>query len=315
MERPLPPRALVTGGAGFVGHAVVRSLVARGVAVTVVDPAPPHPRWPADVHHVRRPLPDGLAEAVAGCDVVFHVAGVWDGRPGGEARMQRLNVEGTRSVLALGRPVVYTSSSITCGFGDEARPGTEDEPAEDPAHPMRGTPRAYHDTKLEAERLVGAAGGLLVNPDYVVGPGDLTGVVTGPLLRASRMPILPAPPGGKCFVGVDDVGEGHVLAWQRGQPARRYLLGAENRRYANVIASLAHAARRPCFVVPLPEDAHAALRRIPGLAPLAGALEQMSLVRYRSSARARSELGWNPGPVNAALRAMVVDNESESHYQ
>lgn len=310
--RSLPPRALVTGGAGFVGHAVVRSLVARGVAVTVLDPAPPHRRWPAGVVHVRAGIPEGLADLDA--DVVFHVAGVWDGKPGGEARMQRLNVEGTRAVLALGLPVVYTSSSITCGFGSEERPGTEDEPSEDPKHPMRGTPRAYHDTKRAAEALVAAAGGLIVNPDYVVGPGDLQGVVTGPLLRAARMPVLPAPPGGKCFVGVDDVGEGHVLAWERGEPGRRYLLGAENRRYANVIATLAHLLHRPCLTLPLPASTHAVLRRIPGLSPIAGALEQMSLVRYRSAARARAELGWAPRPVDDALRDMV-DNESESQYR
>lgn len=309
-DRPLPARALVTGGAGFVGHAVVRALAARGVAVTVVDPGPPHPRWPAGVRHERVGVFDVRAPDT---DVVFHVAGVWDGRPGGEARMWRLNVEGTRHVLAWGRPVVYTSSSITCGFG-ETRPAGEDDPSEDPARPMRGTPKAYRETKLAAEALVGAAGGVIVNPDYVVGPGDVGGVVTAPLLRAARLPVIPAPPGGKCFVGVDDVGEGHVLAWLRGAPARRYLLGAENRAYADVIGTIARLSGRwarvggPRFV-PLPARAHAALRRVPGLGPIAGALEQMSLVRWRSGERARTELGWAPEPVDDALAAMVAEGQ------
>ena len=64
--RPLPSLALVTGGAGFVGHGVVRALCASGVEVVVLDPAPPHPRWPAGVRHIRRGLPEGLGEAADG---------------------------------------------------------------------------------------------------------------------------------------------------------------------------------------------------------------------------------------------------------
>lgn len=305
--RPLPARALVTGGAGFVGHGVVRALCAAGVEVVVLDPAPPHPRWPAGVRHLRRGLPEGLGEAAEGVGLVFHVAGVWDDRPGGEARMQRLNVEGTRAVLALGLPVVYTSSSITTGFGDALQPGVEEGPSEDPRTPLRGTPAAYRATKLAAEALVTAASGWIVNPDYVVGPGDVGGVVTGPLLRAARLPVIPAPPGGKCFVGVEDVGRGHILAYLNGEPGRRYLLGAENLRYADVIVKIARLMGRHPLVLPLPSRTARLLRRLPGLGPISGALEQMSLVRYRSGARAREELGWSPGPVEAALREMVAE--------
>ena len=246
-------RALVTGGAGFVGHGVVAALSRAGAEVVVLDPGRPHPRWPSGVAHLRGDVRDAgsVRQAAKGCEVIFHVAGLWDGGPGGEERMESINIGGTRAVLSVGLPVVYTSSSITCGFGSKQHPGTEDDPSEDPRNPIRGTGARYRQTKLEAERLVAAAGGHIVNPDYVIGPGDVNGVVTGPLLAAARLPIIPAPRGGKCFVGVDDVGVGHLLVL-RGQPGRRYLLGSENLSYGEVFGRVAAAMGRRPRIVPLP---------------------------------------------------------------
>ena len=117
-----------------------------------------------------------------------------------------------------------------------------------------------------------------------------------------RLRILPAPHGGKCFVGVDDVGEGHVRSWLHGQPGRRYLLGAENRRYADVLRTLARMQGLRLRLLPIPRMLPRTLARVPGLRSRAAEGEQMNLERYRSNARARRELGWEPRPVDEALR-------------
>ena len=301
-------RALVTGGAGFVGFGVVAALARRGVAVRVLDPGAPHPDWPAGVEHVQGDVRERrvVRDAVRGVDVVFHVAGLWDASRNGDSNMESLNVGGTRVVVESGAPVVYTSSSITCGYGSWDRPGGEDDPSEDPQAPIRGTGRMYRLTKLAAEEIVGEADGWIANPDYVVGPGDVKYTVTGPLLAAARLPVIPAPGGGKCFVGVHDVGEGHLGVFARGRPGRRYLLGAENRRYRDVLAVLARLLGRHPRVLNLPDAVPRALASLRPLRPLAGPLEQMSLERYRDSGRARSELGWSPRPVDEALEALVA---------
>ena len=68
-----------------------------------------------------------LKKAVAGCDVVFHVAAdyrLWVRDP---REMYRSNVEGTRAILEAAREsrvrrVVYTSSVATMGFHIERAP-------------------------------------------------------------------------------------------------------------------------------------------------------------------------------------------------
>lgn len=300
-------RALVTGGAGFVGHGVVAALHQAGSSVVVLDPGRPHPAWPPGVLHLRGDVrdPDVVRRAAAGCGLIFHVAGVWDGGPDGAARMRSINVGGTEAVLRAGLPVVYTSSSITCGFGTREQPGGEDDPSEDPAHPIRGTGAVYRQTKLAAEALIAAAGGHIVNPDYVIGAGDVHGVVTGPLLAAARLPVIPAPRGGKCFVSVTDVGIGHLQVLQ-GQPGRRYLLGGENLSYAEIFGQIAAELGRTPRITPLPRILPRILRRLPRLGQTMGAVEQMGLPRYRSHARAAAELGYSPRPVATAIAEMIT---------
>ena len=184
----------------------------------------------------------------------------------------------------------------------------EDEPSEDPARPIAGTGKVYRETKLAAEQRVAEAGGWIVNPDYVVGPGDVHGVVTRPLLMVARLPVMPAPKGGKCFVHVDDGGEGHLLALERGRPGRRYLLGAENRRYGDVFATLARMMGRRPRTVPLPSALPRLLKGLPRVGQTMGALEQMTLPRFRSTERARAELSWAPRPVDQALRELVEED-------
>src|SRR5436305_2888317 len=118
-------RALVTGGGGFLGGAIVRKLRARGDEVRSL--ARSNYPWLTElgVEQRRGDLADAVTvtEAAVGCDVVFHVAakaGVW----GPFAEYHRANVIGTQSVLQACRRqgvrrLVYTSSpSVVYTGGD-----------------------------------------------------------------------------------------------------------------------------------------------------------------------------------------------------
>jgi UDP-glucose 4-epimerase len=123
-------KAVVTGGAGFIGSNLVDALVARGDEVTVVDNFATGKREflnPAAVlleHDIREPF-----ELEA--DVVFHLAAQADvqtsmKQPGYDAAV---NVAGTANVLdaSPGAQVIFASSG-GAGYGECPEPATEQTP-------------------------------------------------------------------------------------------------------------------------------------------------------------------------------------------
>lgn len=171
-------RALVTGGGGFLGRAIVEQLLARGDQVTVLARG----RYPeleslgASSLQIDLCRAQGLESALSAYDLVFHVAsktGVW----GDRAEFFRVNVEGTRALLqacrAAGvRRFVYTSSPSATFSGKDARGLGE---AECP-YPARFE-AAYPETKAIAEQMVLAANGpklatTALRPHLIWGPRD-----------------------------------------------------------------------------------------------------------------------------------------------
>src|SRR5262249_26313044 len=142
----------------------------------------------------------------------------------------------------------------------------------------------YATTKREGEMAVlGAAQRdlppevVVVNPGCVVGPDDPGPSEFGQPCRRfwkGRIPIFFG--GGNNFVDVRYVAAGHLLAAERGQPGRRYILGGENLRYGAFFTLLARVAGRRCWSIGLPG----------ALAPWVAALER----RLRSRPGVRPHL-------------------------
>jgi dihydroflavonol-4-reductase len=260
---------------------------------------------------------DGLVRTMEGCDGILHVAGTFDPGPGGMALMRALHVDATRALLrAQARAevprFVLCSSSITVGFGPLGAPGDEDTPLDaDAIYGRTGALRAYHDTKLQSERDVAEAGGVIVNPDFVLGAWDVK-PTSGQLLLSIGKGWVPVHPrGGKCFVDADDCAAGHLAALDRGQPGRRYLLGNHNASYADFMHLCARVVGRRGPAVGVPDLALRAAGVVGGLLQRADAhrfagldpylLLAMQQERYRSGRRAQDELGVPVTPLEVTV--------------
>lgn len=218
-------KALVTGGGGFVGFKLAQMLRARGDDVRTIARGAYPKLAEIGAEHVRGDLSDKAAAraAVAGVDVVFHVAakaGVW----GKAAEYETSNIDGTQHLLdacvdeGVGRFVMTSSPSVTFDGGD-AKHADETLP-----YPSK---HLYHygRTKAEAERRVLRANatphkkgsGVLLTcalrPHLVYGPGD-PHILTRMVSRAKAGRLAWIGPGGNLVdvTYVDNAAHAHVLA-------------------------------------------------------------------------------------------------------
>jgi dihydroflavonol-4-reductase len=255
--------ALVTGGTGFVGSHVARSLAADGHSVRVLHRTTSRLDALAGVEYesVLGDILDleALRRACEGCEWVFHVAAVADYWRADKERMYRANVDGTRLVLQAAREagvrrVVFTSSAAAVGLRDDGQPADESMAFSLPPERF-----PYGHSKALAEQVVAeavAAGQevVIINPVVVMGPGDLN-MISGSLITyIKRLQwAIPVTSGSVAIVDVRDVARGHIAAAERGRVGERYLLVEGNypfRQFFGTIADVVGVA--PPFI-PLPD--------------------------------------------------------------
>jgi len=243
------PDVLLTGGSGFIGGTLLRRLVGDGrsvralvrseVAADVVAAAGATP--------IRGDVTDpaSLAAAVANCRIVFHVGGLNASCLHDPGRLDRVNVEGTRNLVAAAAAagvdrIVYTSSAAAIG---EPRGAVGVETTAHRGSYLSRYERSKHLAEVAAFADSARLGVHLVavNPSSVQGPGRIGGTarifiayLQGRLRVAVRTRFS--------LVSIGDTVEAHLLAETMGTPGERYLISGWTATTSDAVAMLSTVA-------------------------------------------------------------------------
>lgn len=234
----------VTGATGFIGGALLEALVAGGRPVRALVRGDAARLAVTGVETVGGDIldPTSYAEALRGCDTVFHVAGLNALCLSDPDRLEAANVGGTRSLIEAAaragvRRVVVTSSAATIGE-PEGSVGTE-------STPHRGSyvtsyERSKHLAELAAFAEARRTGieVVAVNPASVQGPGR-TGGTARILIAYLRGRLRWAIDTRLSLVSIGDTVRAHLDAERTGVAGERYLVSGWSVTVPEAVATLA----------------------------------------------------------------------------
>lgn len=316
---------IVTGATGHIGNVLVRELLAKGMSVRVLV-LPNDDKHPLDGLNVDIVYGDvtnleSLKKAFKGVDIVFHLAGIVTIMPGMVDLLERVNVGGIRNVIAACRAsqvrrLVYTSSIHAVAEPphgvaiDESQPFDPDRVLGDYARS-----KAKATLLLLDEIKKGGLDAVICCPTGVIGPYDFGISNIGQLIIDFASGQLKSyVRGAYDFVDVRDVAQGIILAEEKGEPGRHYILSGAQVQVPDLMKQLERDIGYPAPTYRIP----AVIARAAGVlasvyyrllrrkavftAYSIDVLESNSLV---SSKRAHEELGFTARPWQVSIRDQV----------
>ncbi len=308
-------RVVITGGAGFIGRAVVERLASRGTNIVALV------RDPGRAKHLERAIVElvasnlenqrTLAQVMSGAHAVIHAAGSYRiGIPVSERpAMWDANVGATERVLdaaieARVPRIVYVSTNNV--FGNTNGVVVDETYRRDLS---KGFLSWYDETKYRAheeaeKRIAKGAPIVIVQPGQTYGPNDHS-LATRELERAhaGTLPYIAFPNVGLAWVHVHDLAGAILAALDRGRLGEAYSLGGDVLRMADSIAIAARvggrrppALRLPLALLRLTAPINDRLGGLPGLPR--NMRETISaggdVTYWANHDKAACELGFNP---------------------
>lgn len=322
-------KALVTGSTGLLGNNLVRMLVERGHEVTGLVRSEEKAQrllGDLDVRFVQGDMQDvaGFADALDGCDTVFHTAAYFREyfQPGNHAeKLKQINIDGTLQLMneADRREVscfVHVSSSGAIGKKPDGSPGDEDTPP----LPVQMA-NLYFRSKVEGDEAIRTwkpDHGLEVIeilPGWMWGPGDAAPTSAGQMaldFLGGRIPGI--IDGGSSLVDARDVAAAMIAAVGAAGHGSRYIVGGNYYSLKEVMQCLERVSGVPAPKRRMPQ---VVVMSYAWLMELIGRLTGREVLVTRegvrtmlaklavSSAKAEEELGATFRPLEETLRDVV----------
>jgi dihydroflavonol-4-reductase len=255
---------VVTGATGHLGNVLVRELLARREVVRAV--ALPRdsikPLAGLDVEMFSGDVTDleSLSKAFSGADVVYHLGGIVTIMPGQTELLDRVNVGGLCNVIAACRSqhvrrLVYASSVHAIAEPPHGTPIDESH-AFDPQKVLGDYARSKAKaTLLLLEEIRKGFDAVILCPTGIIGPYDWYISNIGQLIMDFASGHLKSYVSGAYdFVDVRDVAKGLILAAEKGQSGRHYILSGDQVHVPELMRELSKNIGYPAPTYRIPSN-------------------------------------------------------------
>lgn len=319
-------KLIVTGGGGYLGYVVVKTLLAKGYrSITVI--ALPNEKLShyqdLDVAIEYGNILDRtfLDRVITQDSIVFHLAGIVDIGSAKNDIIYQVNVEGCKNVVDACiqnhvKKFIYTSSVHVIdpleGQQLMSEPHVFDwEHLVGDYAKSKALATHYVDTKAQTEEL----NAVIVYPSGIIGPYDFAVSHFGQLILDYINRRLSAYiKGGYNFVDVRDVAEGVVLAYEKGVSKEGYLLSGEYISLKDIFKTLNKILMRKKMpnllalwfvklMMPFAE-LHYLIRRKKPIFSAYSLYTVNSNCNFDNS-KAKTYLGFRPRPIKESIEDMV----------
>ena len=250
-------KIFITGSTGVVGKPLLKKLVDKGHKVYSLDRSnvANDEFKKIGVTSIKGDLfDDTLQDRLSNLniDAIFHVAGVNQMCSKNPSLMFKTNIEGTKSMLALGnylkiKKFVYTSSAVTLG----EQHGTIGSESSEHRGSFLGK---YEESKYLAEKEAFQYKKefefVSINPSSVQGPGRVSGTAKL-LISTLRKKYPPLIKNNISIIDIDDCTEGHYNGLLRGKDNERYVLNSfylQSYELINILKSITDWQGSPLYI-------------------------------------------------------------------
>lgn len=241
---------LITGGTGFLGGYIIKSLIERGLPVRAIRRSAKKPFFIADhilqrVEWIEGDVLDivSLDDAMKGCTGVIHAAAIVSFSSRERQHMYDVNIEGTKNVVNLAiengiERFVHVSSVAALGRTQKEEMVTEDRQWIEHANDTH-----YAITKKRGELevwrgLAEGLSGVIVNPSTILGFGEWHSSSCA-LFKNAYKEFPWYTEGINGFVGVEDTAEAIARLYLSHHTEQRFIINSENWTFRQVFTAMA----------------------------------------------------------------------------
>ena len=254
----------VTGSTGYIGSQLCLALANRGNKVVAMyrDTNKTAPLKHPNIKLVKGDLfkTEVLETAMSNCDGLFHTAACARLWMKDQSAFYETNVKGTNNVIKAAlksgiKRAVFTSTAGVFGPSN-GMPVNENHNRNIPPF------NEYERTKEIADKFIAEVPSneletVIVYPTRVFGPGLLSesNGVTRMIKQYLEGSWHTIPGNGKSignYVYIDDVVQGHILAYENGTPGGKYLLGGSDINYLEFFTILKKLSQKNSYLINIP---------------------------------------------------------------